>query len=257
MSRYSPLNGALSYLGVKMNPIQKIIQSRIKSLLEVSNGFEAIDHSSTKGTLREGLLTKFFKDVIPSQLSISSGVISDASGKVSKQTDFIVFNKSVLPVIFLSEDISVVPLDAVYLTAEIKTTLTTDSLRQVSEARLALNELKPSSIGTSSEEFKIPSVILAFSNEVKKETLIDFLKNQNDLVSICIINSYTLNKTRTGIICEEQKDDLPEYWETLRFIAYLFDYLNVQVSANNRKPNWGAYVIGADKFAEINGLKIS
>ncbi len=68
-----------------MNPIQKIIQSRIKSLLEVSNGFEAIDHSSTKGTLREGLLTKFFKDVIPSQLSISSGVISDASGKVSKR----------------------------------------------------------------------------------------------------------------------------------------------------------------------------
>ncbi|EHK9050569.1 hypothetical protein RH728_004414 [Vibrio vulnificus] len=240
-----------------MNPIQKIIQSRLKSLLEISNGFEAIDHGSTKGTLREGLLTKFFKDVIPSQLSISSGIISDASGKVSKQTDFIVFNKSVLPVVFLSEDISVVPLDAVYLTAEIKTTLTTDSLRQVSEARLALNKLRPSSIRESSDEFKIPSVILAFSNEVKKETLIDFLDNQNDLVSICIINSYTLNKTQSGIICEEQKSDLPEYWGTLQFSAYLFNYLNAQVSANNRKPNWDAYVIGADKFAEINGLGIN
>lgn len=62
MLRYSPpLNWALSYLGVKINSIQKIIQSRIKSLLEVSNGFEAIDHSSTKGTLREGLLTKFLR----------------------------------------------------------------------------------------------------------------------------------------------------------------------------------------------------
>src|SRR5690625_6833477 len=91
-----------------MSKIQVLIQSEIESLLAKPKGYQTIEHNTTKGNLRETLLIEFFKKLIPPSLSISSGFICDCYGKISNQTDFIVYDKSILPSIFLDKNISMI-----------------------------------------------------------------------------------------------------------------------------------------------------
>ncbi|MFN3801563.1 DUF6602 domain-containing protein [Belliella pelovolcani] len=237
-----------------MNPIQKLIQSEINCLIEKSNGYQAINHNSTKGSLREALLIDFFKKLIPSGLSISSGIICDSLGKSSTQTDFIVYDSKVLPNLILDKDLSMIPVESVFLTSEIKSTLRTKDLEQVEKSRASLVELKLSILPTA-QDFKIPSVVIAFDNEVSQQTLIDWMKKQNDVVSICIIDNFCLSKTKNGIETFSPDSSLPEHWETLNFSMQLFDYLTETMKNRILNPLWGAYLQGADKFKEINNIK--
>lgn len=111
-----------------MNPIQKIVSSRLISLIGQYESVEAITHLGTRGQLREGFLIDFFKEVIPQRLSINSGIICDAAGATTTQLDFIVTNESFLPSMGFEGRIAVVPVESALMTAEIKTTLTKASL---------------------------------------------------------------------------------------------------------------------------------
>ena len=239
-----------------MNHIQKLLRTKIKCLINSSNGYNAIEHNVTKGSLRERLLIDFFKDIIPSQFEVASGIICDAKGESSRQTDFIVFNKQILPSIFLTNKIAVIPVDCVYLIAEIKTTLRKKDLEQVKEAREAFNSLQLATMDT--QNVKIPSVILAFKNEVAEDTLKKWLVDINDVVSICITGEFTLSKENTGVKCYKNSKNYPENWETLNFCRLLYNFLQNSDSINSRSyvPKWDAYLQGAEIFAKTNGLSI-
>src|ERR1700740_3398836 len=113
-----------------MNPIQKIVSSRLSSLMGQYESVEAIAHMQTRGQLREGFLIEFFKEVIPQKLSINSGIICDASGATTTQLDFIVTDESSLPSMGFGGMIAVVPVESALMCAEIKTTLTVQALEQ-------------------------------------------------------------------------------------------------------------------------------
>lgn len=237
-----------------MNPIQRLIQSEINCLIEKSKGYQSINHNATKGGLRETLLIDFFQKLIPSSLSISSGIICDSSGKSSNQTDFIIYDNKLLPNLILDKDLSMIPVESVYLIAEIKSTLRIKDLEQVEKSRISLNELKLSIMPTG-ENVKIPSVIIAYDNEVSQQTLTDWITNQNDVVSICIINKFCISKTGKGIECFIPNDTLPEHWETLNFSLQMFNYLSSTLKKQNMIPLWDPYLQGVEKFKEINNIK--
>lgn len=238
-----------------MNPIQKLIQSEINCLVEKSKGYQAINHNATKGSLRETLLIDFFNKLVPTSLSISSGVICDSSGKSSTQLDFIIYDNQVLPNLILDKDLSMIPIESVYLIAEIKSTLRKKDLEQVEKSRKSLNKLKLSIIPTEEHNIKIPSVIVAFDNKVSEQTLTDWIEEQNDVVSICIINKFCISKTGKGIEIYKYDDTLPEHWETLNFSLQMFNYLRDNLKKKKLIPLWGAYLQGVDKFKELNNIK--
>lgn len=239
-----------------MNPVKKIIQSRINSLKELSTGFDAIQHNTTKGTLRENGLIEFFKSIVPQKLSISSGIICDSLDGVSNQTDFIVYNKEVLPSLFLSNEISLIPIDSVYLTAEVKSTLRTKDLEQISNARQNFNTLRLSSL-TQKENVKIPTVVLAYSTDVAESTLIDWMNEEQDVVSICVIDRFTLSRQNGGVIkyIYSKENDFND--EVLTFSSQLFEFLSCEIAKGRPKANWEAYIIGAKEFADKYNVKIS
>src|SRR5690625_5765269 len=191
-----------------MSKIQVLIQSEIESLLAKSKGYQTIEHNTTKGNLRETLLIEFFKKLIPPSLSISSGFICDCYGKISNQTDFIVYDKSILPSIFLDKNISMILCESVYLTAEIKTTLRKKDLKQISETREKLNTLKLANNPNLPpiDDFKIPTTIIAFENKVSEKALIEWINKENNIVSICIIDKLTLSRINNGEIKLIKKD---------------------------------------------------
>lgn len=234
-----------------MSQIQTLIQSEIRSLLAKSEGFQAIEHNATKGNLRETLLIDFFKKLIPSYLSISSGFICDCSGKLSSQTDFIIYDKSKLPGIFLDKNISMIPCESVYLTAEIKTTLRSKDLDLISKARRKINMLKlANNPNEPIQNFKIVTTIIAFESEVGIDNLKKWLDDQNDIVSICIINKFTLSKTH-GIEIITSEEDKPEYWETLVYLLQQFKYLESTHKRRQFTPIWEPYIHGIDLFTEL------
>ncbi|MBM4941671.1 hypothetical protein HYO29_22585 [Vibrio parahaemolyticus] len=239
-----------------MNPIKKIIQSRINSLKELSTGFDAIQHNTTKGTLRENGLIEFFKSIVPQKLSISSGIICDSLDGVSNQTDFIVYNKEVLPSLFLSSEISLIPIDSVYLTAEVKSTLSKKDLEQIGNARSNFNTLRISSLDQNTN-VKIPTVVLAYSTSVAESTLIDWMKEQQDVVSICVIDRFTLSRESGGVKKYVYSKESEFNDEVLTFSSQLFEFLSTEIEKGKPKANWEAYIIGAKEFADKRNLKIS
>lgn len=231
-----------------MNPIQELIQSQIQILLERSKSVECLEHNLTKGALREKYLIEFFRGLIPEAFSITSGVVCDAKGRNSSQLDFIIKDSKTLPTLLIMENVSVVPVESVHLLAEIKTTLRSKDLEQVKASRYSFNMLELATVSDNvQDKVKIPTVILAFNNEVSKETLKSWMVENGDIVSICVVGDFCLSKVNNGIECYKSVIGKPEHWETLVFSIQLFNWLQESLSINRGKPLWWAYLEGVTK----------
>jgi hypothetical protein len=231
-----------------MNPIQKIVSSRLSSLMGQYESVEAIPHMGTRGQLREGFLIDFFKEVMPQRLSINSGIICDASGATTRQIDFIVTDESLLPSMGFEGRIAIVPIESALMTAEIKTTLTTNTLEQVrlqSESIQSLKFTNMSGAGNTQVMYPMNS-ILAFKSTVGKKTLIEWMKTNTDTLAICVINKFVLLKlSENKITVVEKSNKYPDFWETLVFIGKIYHGLTgLMKSRQQITPNWDVYMQG-------------
>jgi len=235
-----------------MNPIQKIVLSRLNSLMGQYESVNAITHMATRGQLREGFLIDFFKEVIPQKLSINSGIICDANGATSRQIDFIITDESLLPSMGFKGQIAVVPIESTLMTAEIKTTLRTETLKQVSRQSESIQDLKFTNQNVEEGKdknvtlFRPMNSILAFDSDVSVETLKTWLKESTDTLSICVINKFTLLKLdKENITTVTKTDENPDFWETLVFIGKVYHALNELIKNRQQiTPSWDKYMQG-------------
>lgn len=89
-----------------------------------------IQHNGVKGSAREDLLKDYLKKLLPEKYSISSGIIIDNNQKQSKQQDFIIHDAFNCPSFFKTESNSILPIESVYATIEVKSTLDYSTLEQ-------------------------------------------------------------------------------------------------------------------------------
>lgn len=89
-----------------------------------------IEHNGVKGSAREDLLKDYLRKLLPEKYSISSGIIIDNKQSQSKQQDFIIHDAFNSPSFFKTESNSVLPIESVYATIEIKSTLDYNTLDQ-------------------------------------------------------------------------------------------------------------------------------
>ena len=230
-----------------MNPIQRALQARIQALLASSAEVGAVGHDATVGQLREQLLIDFFTGLVPQSLSCTSGIICDARGNVSRQTDFIVKNDYALPALSMSTTVAIVPVESVHLTAEIKSTLKTDHLTKLASDRDVFNQLQLATfpVAPVGVDIKIPSVMLAFDSVVARSTLEQWMSETPDVVAICVIGDFSMAKSQVGIQTFEAVGGT-EYYETLRFAEQLFGFLADSVTTSRGRPLWSAYLRGVD-----------
>jgi hypothetical protein len=234
-----------------MNPIQKIVSSRLSSLIGQYESVEAITHMATRGQLREGFLIDFFKEVIPQRLSINSGIICDASGTTTRQLDFIVTHESFLPSMGFEGRIAVVPVESALMTAEIKTTLTKLALEQVkiqNDSIAALrftNRIVDGGLAVNNIAVTIPNLILAFKSNVNRERLTEWLRQNTNTIGICVINEFALLRLdRDNITVVTKADTNPDFWETLVFVGKLYHGLTDQIKNRQIIPDWDKYMQG-------------
>ncbi len=236
------------------NAIREIICARTTNLLKNSEALENIPHDTTRGELREDLLVEFLKELIPSHLHIKKGLICDSQGNTTKQTDFIVYDPAILPNITLSGNIGVVPIEAAYLQAEIKSTIETKTLKQVFEQIKDLHQLKIAHCSSieSINGIIVPTIVIGYSCNVAETTLKEWLSKSTEmpnLVAICIIKEpktfLRIGPSKVQVIKSSEDDP---FLSILRFLHKLYEiFNNIKKARGNFEADWSQYLEGQIK----------
>ena len=109
--------------------------------------FEA-EHGATIGHYREKIWAEMFKRIVPKKFVVEQSVfLIDSRGKVSNEVDLAIFDELYTPYIFRYYDLKFIPLEAVAVVVECKSTLL-DKEKLESWAE-SISELKTSSVQKS------------------------------------------------------------------------------------------------------------
>lgn len=242
-----------------MKPIQEILISKVKSLLEKQRLADTIEHNSTKGSLRESFLKDFIIDIIPREYDLTSGfVTAHNQDSLSPQIDLIVTDKIKTPKFLLDNDNSIVPFESALLLIEIKTTLTEKVVEQLNKQREYINncgnpvyirdyilqDLKAFENKTqirmqiNSNQFDKPLIwLVGFKSELSEERLKELIKKVEGMTGIWLVGEYSLY-AENGEIKKIESDK-----STLFTIERILTILTVmQQQRNFYHMNWKKYL---------------
>lgn len=146
-----------------------------KLATEYATTTDKLEHMGLRGTAREDLLKDVISQLIPEKYRIGSGTIVDVHETQSKQQDLYIYDAFNSPVFLKMESNKVVPVESVYATIEVKSTLTKDTLRQSIEnirtvKTLEHNELRNSPIVFSRHNV-IMGCIFSYTSDSSIETV--------------------------------------------------------------------------------------
>ena len=188
------------------NQIREIFTARIKQLIAQYEGSKAIAHAPTVGSMREGYLKDFIRELLPPKFTPVSGFICDMYGNITPQLDMIFFDNSELPSVSLISDTKIVPYETALMIAEVKSRITTDTLDQVKKQRTEiLNMGKKGPKGSEGSDFlmgtsspqtlqsrnrrqTLGTFIMAFESDVSEERLRQWVENEMGSPSgVCVV----------------------------------------------------------------------
>jgi uncharacterized protein DUF6602 len=94
---------------------------------------DIFDHQGVKGEGNETIIRDLIAKFIPKRYGIGTGIVIDRQGKQSKQCDIVIYDTILYPSFMSMTSVHFFPVDIVYAVIEIKTRLTTTSIRQARE----------------------------------------------------------------------------------------------------------------------------
>lgn len=92
-----------------------------------------IQHPGFVGRIRELSVSHVFGPLLPSGFEVGTGKICDREGYLSRETDLIIYNRSVLPTIMYSERDGVFPVEACFYAIEVKSQATMEGIQDAVE----------------------------------------------------------------------------------------------------------------------------
>ena len=240
-----------------------------KIATEYATTTEKLEHMGLRGTARESLLKEVISQLIPEKYRIGSGTIVDVHETQSKQQDLFIFDAFNSPVFLKMESNSVVPVESVYATVEVKSTLTRDTLRQSIEnirsvKTLEHNELQNSPIVFSRHNL-IMGCIFSYTSDSSIETVArnvdeicaDIPKNQQPNI-VCIFDKgiiVNVLKSRAGQIEIDPSENtmwgiIKNDQETNLYLFYLLLQQHLSL-AQNFPPDLMKYANATHKLDDV------
>lgn len=141
-------------------------------------------HQGLKGEGNESAIRNLIKKFIPKKYSVGSGIVVDSEGKSSKQSDIIIYDNQNYPEILSLSSTPLYPVDSVYATIEVKTTLDARKARQAIENIKSVRGLKY--IKESFRTYPIDPV-----TEIKNDTV--FWKVKETIPPIGVVFAFRSN----------------------------------------------------------------
>ena len=144
-----------------------------EKMLSDHKAFNSVVHNGQKGELREGALRQVLGKYLPTKYGVTTGVIVDAKGTQSKQQDIIIYDINMCPVL-LNEEIRMIPVESVYATIEVKSSLNSTILSEACENIESVKSLyrTNSTNGDINQQFSNPlGFVFSYSTNTEIETL--------------------------------------------------------------------------------------
>ncbi len=117
------------------------VSKQMRSNLEKAR--RAIEkHPGLKGASFEETFRTFLKDYLPQSLNISTGILVDSHGSVSRQLDVIISDSAKTPIFYSSGNLRVIPVECAYAVIEVKANLDADELNGVFQNMESVRNLK-------------------------------------------------------------------------------------------------------------------
>lgn len=91
---------------------------------------EVFQHQGLKGEGNEAAIRNLLEKFIPRKYGVGSGIVIDQEGTPSKQCDIVIYDNHSYPEILSLSSIHIYPVDFVYATIEVKTTLDAGKARE-------------------------------------------------------------------------------------------------------------------------------
>lgn len=213
---------------------------------DVTSGF---NHQGEKGSSREELLVKYLRDYIPSKYQMKNGVLIDAVGNQSRQQDIVIYDSFNSPLLVNMESTRMIPIESVYATIEVKSTLNKTELMKCVDNIKSVKELQHNPL----ENFKSPNAgfVFAFTSSTSLEAILNNLVESNRNIEksqqislVCVLDQGIIlnvskdgfqdidiipNENSTPVIIENTAEE-----NLLLFYLILMQYLNfTQVPSPN------------------------
>lgn len=152
------------------------IESMAKKMsIEYQEVTSHIEHLGVRGSSRENVLQKHIKQLLPQKFTVGNGIITDINGTQSKQQDFFIYDTFNSPIFLQMESSCVIPVESVYATVEVKSTLTKETLWQSIENILSVKQLN---ISVLKNTFFVPKIhnfilgtVFAYTSDSTIETV--------------------------------------------------------------------------------------
>lgn len=155
-----------------------------------------IDHNGLKGTVREEKLKEYISKLFPTKYAIGNGIIVDSNETQSKQQDFIIYDNFNSPKLMETESVQVIPIESVYATIEVKSTLTITELEKSIkniESVKKLEKTKPFSMPLISSSITPPiCMIFAYSSDTSLNNIVKKIDEFNNDIDL---------RNRLSIVC--------------------------------------------------------
>ena len=179
------------------------------------SGFERlkrdkITNKTDEGEYLENLLINFLKRYLPKKLSVGRGYIMNEEGKTSLQQDIVIFNSENYILLKNTDGFQVFPIECVYSTVEVKSTLSkpvlraanknVQSIKYLSGTRLKVEVATGDIVDLEQYGSVIFSSLFAFRSNSSLETCANNFEELNTAIDfICILDK--------GIICHFDNEE--------------------------------------------------
>lgn len=109
---------------------QRLIKD-IRDILHEAKNATMLEHAGMEGLIRELAVDRIFRPLLLSGFNIGTGKVCDNEGRLSAQTDLIIYHASILPPVLYSQvnNLGVYPIESVYYTVEVKTKATSTTIK--------------------------------------------------------------------------------------------------------------------------------
>ena len=237
------------------NQYQAMLRGKVASAILQARMAAGLTHQGVKGQVLEILLGELFRPLLPSDIGVGTGqIIESYSGRMSRQIDIVIYNKSILPPVLIDGNTGLFPIESVLYTIEVKTTLNSKELSLAHKSAKDLNTKFGYLPGLKNPEGKIVdhkieklrSVVFALNTTLKKNGMTEaarYKKTINGdnryLAAICVAGrEYSYEE----LDCWNTIRDTENYDEILAFIGGISNTYK-DVSQSRGFPLLGLYMI--------------
>lgn len=238
--------------------------TRVRSALARADEIARVNHHGLAGRAREVFVKDLLRPVLPPYVELGSGKIADSEGRLSRETDVVIYSAATLPPLLLETGFGIYPAEACIYAIEVKSTLTADELRDAIGKHRDLRKLRylPSAMSETFHAVGAPSrpvipALFAFRSDLApggKEELaryreLDEEADTSPAIPVFCVAGRGYWWFKPSEPAEKWINHLPseEHEEVIDFIGGVANTVPDQIFFKGR-PRFGNYIIRPREF---------